>query len=322
MKHLLAYALMLAQGMALPAVAAPYQPQSTVDGEIRVWGSPDDAALLARWGEGFRQLQPKAHLKATLHGPDSAMAGLYTDVADLAFIGRELRLPVESMAFEWTKLRKPAVVDVANAGIAAQRVAANLAVFVHPDNPLAGLTLQQLDAVFGAEHKRGAAANARTWGDLGLSGLWAARQIRVLAPPVDSIPGLFFRRAVMLNSFKWNPALEEMASETQALAVLASDPAAIVVAPMAIATPAVKALPLAAKAGEPFVPLTRASAADHSYPLARTVHIAYDHKLTPPVREFLAYVLSDEGQAAVAAEGGYLPLLPEQALASLKGLAP
>src|SRR6266702_7616561 len=180
----LAAALALA---ATLAAAAPYQPQQQVRGDIRIWGSPQDRGLVALWEEGFRKRQPQARIVASLHGPESAMAGIYTGVAKIAFVGRELRLPTDNMAFQWVKLYRPTTVEVANAGLKAKRPAESLAVFVHRDNPLAGLTVAQLDAIFGAEHKRGP-ANARTWGDVGLTGEWAARPIHVLAPPVTTIP--------------------------------------------------------------------------------------------------------------------------------------
>jgi phosphate transport system substrate-binding protein len=287
-----------------------------VQGEIRIWGSPEDEALVRLWADGFEQRQPGARVTAELHGPESTIASLYTDMGDIAFVGRELRLPVENMAFQWVKLHALTTVEVANAGLSAQRLAGNIAVFVHRDNPIAGLTLEQLDGIFGAEHKRGP-RNLRKWGDLGLGGAWRDRPIDVKAPSVDSICAIFFRRAVLEDSFKWNASLTEFPSEAAAVEAVAKDPNAIAYARMASARPGVKALPLARRAGEPFVALSRQSAIDRTYPLARSVIVAIDRKpgqpLDPKVGEFLRYVLSDEGQAAVAREGSYLPLAPAQA---------
>jgi phosphate transport system substrate-binding protein len=295
---------------AASAMAAPYQPQQQVRGDVRIWGSPEDTALVKAWEEGFRKYHRDARVVASLHGPESALASLYCDVADIAFVGRELRLPTDNMAFQWVKLYRPTTVEIANAGFKASRPAAGLAVFVHPDNPIAGLSVAQLDAIFGAEHKRGP-ANARTWGDVGLTGEWAARPIHPVAPPVTSIPALFFRRTVMDDSMKWNVDMKEMADDAKAVDLVARDPAAIAYGPMVAAAGAVRALPLA-KSGTAFVKPAAGSAADRSYPLARAVIVAIDRPLGKPldprVREFLRYVLSDEGQAAVAKDGAYVPL--------------
>src|SRR5258706_15315605 len=289
----------------LNSSAASYQPQQQVKGDIRIWGSPADGGLVKAWGEGFRKHHRDAKVAASLYGPESALASLYCDVADIAFVGRELRLPTDNMAFQWVKLYRPTTVEVANAGFKAKRPAAGLAVFVHPGNPIAGLTVAQLDAIFGAEHKRGA-ANARTWGDVGLTGEWAARPIHVLAPPVTTIPALFFRKTVLDDSFKWNEDMKEMGDDAQSLAAVARDPAAIAYAPMAASTGAVRAVPLS-KSGAVFVNPSEQSAADRSYPLSRVVIVAADKPvgkpLDPRVREFLRYVLSDEAQAPVAHDG-------------------
>jgi phosphate transport system substrate-binding protein len=307
---------------AAAATAAPYQSQHEVRGDIRIWGAPEDRGLVKLWEEGFRKHHPQARVVAPLHGPESALAGIYTGVADIAFIGRELRRPTDNMAFQWVKLYRPTTVEIANAGFKAKRPAEGLGVFVHPGNPVAGLTVAQLDAIFGAEHKRGA-ANARTWGDVGLTGEWAARPIHVLAPPVNSIPALFFRKVVLDDSFKWNADMKEVADAAQALDAVARDPAAIAYAPMAASSGAVRAVPLA-KSGGAFVKPSGESAADRSYALSRVVIVAVDRAvgkpLDPRVREFLRYVLSDEGQAAVALDGAYVPLQPTTVQKQLKAL--
>ncbi len=306
----------------LNSSAASYQPQQQVKGDIRIWGSPADGGLVKAWGEGFRKHHRDARVVASLHGPESALASLYCDVADIAFIGRELRIPTDNMAFQWVKLYRPTTVEIANAGFQASRPAAGLAVFVHPGNPIAGLSVAQLDAIFGAEHKRGA-SNARTWGDVGLGGEWATRPIHPIAPPVTSIPALFFRRTVLDESLKWNVDMKEMADDARAVDLVTRDPAAIAYGPMVAATGAVRALPLA-KSGTTFVKPAAESAADRSYPLARAVVVAVDRPtgkpLDPRVREFLRYVLSDEGQAAVAKDGAYVPLAAPAVQKQLKVL--
>ena len=308
---------------AFAAELAGYQPQQQVRGDIRIWGSPEDRDLIKLWEDGFRKRHPQARIVAQLHGPESAIAGIYTGMADIAFVGRELRLPVDRMAFQWVKLYGPTTIEVANAGLKAKRVAASLGVFVHPDNPIAGLTVAQLDGIYGAEHKRGP-ANLRTWGDAGLAGEWRDRPIHVLAPPVDSIPALFFRKAVLDDSLKWNVDMKEVRDDAQAIDAVANDPAAIAYAPIAAATGAVRAVPIAASSAVAFVKLTERSAADRSYPLARGVIVAIDQApgkpVEPRVREFLRYVLSEEGQAAVARDGAYVPLQPGSAQQQLERL--
>ena len=319
----LAFALAFACSCAFAAELAPYAPQQQVQGDIRVWGSPEDAQLIKLWDAGFRKYQPEAHVVAELHGPESTMASIYTDVADIAFVGRELRLPVENMAFQWVKLYRPTTIEVANGSVASDRLAGNIGVFVHPENPLRGLTLTQLDGIFGAQHKRGG-RNLRTWGDVGLTGEWRDRPIHVRAPSVDSIPALYFRHTVLDDSFKWNATLQEYSSDGDAIAAVAGDPLAIAYGRMGVAPRGVKSVPLARAPGASFVALAPETAADRSYPLARPVIVAIDRKpntpLDPKVREFMRYVLSADGQEAIARDGAYVPLSEKTAQQQLQRL--
>ncbi len=294
---------------ALPA----YQPEQAVSGDIRIWASPEDGALLQRWAEGFRKFQPQAHVLATLHGPESTMAGVYNGVADLAFLAREMREPVEDMAFTWVYLHKPLSVEIANAGFKPGRPSTTLAVYVNRDNPLKQLSLAQLDGILGAEHKRGG-RNLRSWGELGLDGAWNNQAIRVHGPPVDSVQAAFVRTAVLQDSYKWNPGYQEVPGDgSSAVQELAADPAGIAFGPAGNeAAPGVKILALAASGDGPFVLPTAATIAERSYPLSRVVTMVLNREpgkpIPPAVREFLHYLLSSEGQAVVAGDGTYIPL--------------
>ncbi|GIX08117.1 MAG: hypothetical protein KatS3mg115_2520 [Candidatus Poribacteria bacterium] len=66
----------------------------------------------------------------------------------------------ERDAFEEKYGYKPTEIRVAIDG---------LAVYVHKDNPLQGLTLAQVDAIFSKTRKRGYPKDIRVWGELGVN---------------------------------------------------------------------------------------------------------------------------------------------------------
>lgn len=293
-------------------VLLSFVPTSGASGEIKVWGSPEDEALLKDWEAGFRKFHPDARITATLHGPDSTMAGVYTGVADVAFMTREMKEPVERMAFAWVYHYPPFRVQIANGGLMSNRPSAALAVFVNRANPLAQLTLAQLDAVLGAEHRRGQ-SNIRFWGDLGLADAWADRPIHVYGPVVDSVPALYIRHVVLKDSSKWNADYREGdADGTDAIAALNTDSQGIAVAPLSAANDTVKPLALAATNGGPFIAPSHESVINHTYSLSRQVAMVVNRPkgkpIEPKVKEFLRYVLSRQGQAAIARGDAYLPL--------------
>jgi phosphate transport system substrate-binding protein len=312
-----------AVGAATPAPLPDYRPLEQVSGDVRIWGSPADAGLIAAWGRGFHAVQPGANVTATLHGPESAMMGVYTGVAELALMGREMRQPAEFMAFTWAWRYPPTLIEVANAGAETRRDFASLAVWVSRDNPITQLTLAQLDGIYGAEPRRGSSL-LRTWGDLGLTGAWHDRPIRVYGPPIDSVPALYFRERVLEGSYKWNGDLIESPEARAMLSAVARDDAAIAYAPLADAPPGLKPLPLAPDAASAAVPLTSATVRARTYPLTRFVTMVLNRApgvpIDPKTKEFLRYVLSAEGQAAIARDGGYVPLNATVARAQLKKL--
>jgi phosphate transport system substrate-binding protein len=307
-----------------------YQPSTRITGVIRSWGSNHMAGLMQRWEEGFRRYHPDAYFVDTLKGTASAQFGLHVNAADIALSGREV-FPYEYYGIYRRSQLYPVEIEVATGSFDVRGKSTALGVFVHPGNPLARLTLKQLDGIFGAQRTggwqkiewieqgvaRGAKDNIRTWGQLGLTGEWADKPIHVYGPP-GLYPGgvSFFQTRVMGGADTWNEALREFDDRKLMLDALARDRYGIAYAGNSYRTPRVKALALAEKAGGPFVALTRESVADRSYPLARSAYIYFAPdtltgdaaKIDPKVREFLRYVLSRQGQEDVVREGDHLPL--------------
>ncbi|HEV2270417.1 MAG TPA: substrate-binding domain-containing protein [Steroidobacteraceae bacterium] len=293
-----------------------YRPLAQVSGTIRVWGSPDDGWLIEELEAGFRKYQPAVQFQDTLHGPESTFAAVYMDVADVAFMAREIRVPLETMGFEWVHHYPPFEVEVANAGLGADRgtdrPAVDLAFFVNKANPLSCLTLRQADDILAAEHRRGG-ADIRRWGELGLTSSWATREIHVYGPAPDSIAALYVRRAVLAGSRKWNRDYRTVAGGwSEVLENVARDPDAIAFAPPAPGNLGAKPLRLAASAKSACYGLSAQTAEAGSYPLLRTVDVALDRRpgtaIEPKVKEFLRFILSREGQRIVVSDDAYLPL--------------
>jgi phosphate transport system substrate-binding protein len=295
-----------------------YRPRAQVSGTIRVWGSPADGRLIEALAAGFRRFEPVVRLQATLHGPESTFAAVYMDVADIGFMAREIRVPLETMGFEWVHHYPPFEVEIANAGMGAGPGAARpdvaLAFFVNETNPLTCVTLQQMDDIFAADHRRGG-ANIRRWGGVRLGGRWAGRPIHVYGPPLEAASAVFVRQAVLGGSRKWNPHYRIVRGNwSTVLETLARDPDGISFAPPLPGHRGVKALRVAVGARDPCYPLTARTIEARTYPLTRTVDVALDRppgtSIKPAVREFLRFILSREGQRIIASDGAYLPLAP------------
>jgi phosphate transport system substrate-binding protein len=342
MKRLIAL-LMFATGVACaqePSSLPDYKPEQRVSGVIRSWGSDHMAALMKRWEKGFAKFHPGISFVDTLKGTASAQFGLHVNMADIALSGREL-FPYEYYGIYRRSQLYPIEIEVATGSFDVRGKSTAIGVFVHKDNPLAKLTLKQLDGIYGAQRTGGwqkiewvtsvartSKDDLRTWGQLGLTGEWADQPIHVYGPP-GLYPGgvSFFQTRVMGGADTWNEALREYDDRALMLRTLADDRYGIAYAPMTYRSAGVKAIALAEDGGR-FIAPTRASVANRTYPLSRSayIYVAPDspagdrRRMDPKVREFLRYVLSRQGQADVAREGDHLPLTSALVVEQLKKL--
>src|ERR1700693_5590878 len=322
----LAYAGAPATVTAQPGDEYPhYQAAQSVSGTIRLWGhgsfkSDFMGRLVTAWAEDFARYQPGVRLENHMYGTSSAIGALSLGAADVALLGEEIS-PAAAAEFQRVKHYAPTEIDVATGSLDVNFFDYAHVVFVHKDNPLSQLNLTQLDAVFGTDHRRGP-RNIRTWGELGLGGEWAQRRITPYSWK-DLDFSLFVQSAVLGGSHRWNTDLREYAhihradgsqydAGQQIVDALAADKYGIAISSLRYATPQVKPLALAASEGGPYYAPTKENTVAPTYPLTRIIPAFVDRApgrpLDPKVREFLRYVLSSEGQAALVRETGYLQL--------------
>jgi phosphate transport system substrate-binding protein len=200
---------------------------------IRVWGYSGLSGQLLRWESEYRKIHPDIRFENQLHSPATVMAGLYNGVADIALMGREI-WPVEAMAYRWVFQQPAFGVVVATAGLNGPGQSFTPVIVVNAKNPIASISLSQLDAIYGSEH-RAAPLNIRTWGELGLTGEWAAQPIHAYGFGPEDALGVFFRHDVLRSDFKPNPSSHLLsdhdASKTSAalriVSAVAADPYAI-----------------------------------------------------------------------------------------------
>ena len=314
----------------------PYQPSRQVSGTVTSWGHGFLKEMMRDWEQGFHRFQPNVRFQDDLASSAAAMAGLYTGRANLGVLAREI-VPMEVAAYQKMTGQKVFPVTVLTGSYADPDKLMALGIFVNRDNPLARLDFRQLDAIFGAQHLGGAPANIRTWGRLGLGGAWKDRPIHPYSGPAgDAAPAFFFSQTVMHGSTLWNGRLQQLDEITRtdgkqidgyqrAVDAVATDPDGVAVSVAGYHNPQAKLVAIAITPTGPYVAPTRASVADRSYPLSRSVtfYINDGPKVTPDpvVVEFLRYVLSRDGQEQALREGDFLPLTPQIARAQLARLS-
>jgi phosphate transport system substrate-binding protein len=304
----------------------PYVPGETVSGTISLWGHGSFkhdflGKLLHAWIEGFKRHQDAVQFENRMYGTASAIGALFTGAGNLAILGEEIN-PAAAAAFQRAKRYPPTGIQIATGSLDVNFFDYAHMIFVHTSNPIRQLTVAQLEAVFGTEHKRGP-HNIRTWDQLGLTGEWRGRRIQPYSWKIDEDFALFFRAAVLGGSHRWNVDVKEFVHVTrpdtsvyehgaQILDTLAHDRFGIAISNVRYANPQVKALALASQGRGPYYQASQANLISQKYPLTRIIPAFIDRvpgkPIDPKLREFLRYILAREGQQALLTQSGYLPL--------------
>tara|TARA_R110001599_G_scaffold53310_2_gene148760 strand:- start:443 stop:1378 length:936 start_codon:yes stop_codon:yes gene_type:complete len=273
---------------------------SGVSGNLSSVGSDTLANLMTLWGEDFKRNYPNINIQIQAAGSSTAPPALTEGTSNIGPMSRKMK-DKELESFEAKFGYKPTAVPVA---IDA------LAVFVHKDNPIEGLTMAQVDAVFSSTHKCGHSANVDTWGGLGMTGAWTARDIQMFGRnSVSGTYGYFKEEALCKGDFK--NGVNEQPGSASVVQSVSTSINGIGYSGIGYKTSSVRAVPLAKDEKSQFVEASAENATKGSYPLSRFLYVyvnkAPNKPLAPLEREFLKLVLSKQGQQVVVKDG-YIPL--------------
>jgi phosphate transport system substrate-binding protein len=355
----------VAAGAQAPDLNAipPYKVEYSVKAGLRIAGS-ELRGLVDLLADGFRKFHPGAKISTNyMTSSEGALGMMYAGISDVAPMGDDAKIS-DQMPFYNAFGYVPTEVSIATGGAEKRGTLWPMAIVVNKDNPTAKLSMDQLDRIFGAERSGGweigenadnnllftakyarkPETNIRTWGQLGLRGEWADKEIKTHGYVAPGF-AVNFQRFVMHWSVKWNPNFMEYVEAKEAtsdadgqkvasdrmLEAITKDKYAIGIAALmhvngscvnpdgskCAAYPKVKTVALSKTAGSPAVPLNANTVANRTYPLARDAFVYLNkppgRPLDPKVREFMRFVLSREGQEIIAKNGPYTNL-PDEVL--------
>lgn len=281
---------------AVDSALPGYQKVSGVSGNLSSVGSDTLANLATLWAEEFKRAYPNVNIQIQAAGSSTAPPALTEGTANIGPMSREMKSK-EIEAFEAKYGYKPTGIAVA---IDA------LAVYVHKDNPIKGLTMSQVDAIFSSTRKCGAPADVANWDQLGGTGALAGKEVQIYGRnSVSGTYGYFKEKALCKGDYKNN--VNEQPGSASVVQSVATSVNAIGYSGIGYKTSGVRALPLAKKDGEAFVEADEQNAISGKYPLARALYVyinkAPGKPLDPMVKEFMTLVLSKEGQQVVEKDG-------------------
>jgi phosphate transport system substrate-binding protein len=304
-------ALYVTGDTAVDSALQSYKPVSGVSGNVSSVGSDTLNNLMTLWAEGFKAKYPNVKIQIEGKGSSTAPPALIEGTAQFGPMSRQMK-STEIDDFEKKYGYKPTEIKVA---------IDSLAVYVHKDNPIKGLTLSQVDGIFSSTYK-GGGKNITKWGQLGLTGAWANRPISPYGR--NSASGTYgFFKEVALAKGDYKATVKEQPGSSSVVQAVASDLNGIGYSGIGYKTSGVKALALG-KSNNQLHEASYENALNGKYPLARFLYIYVNKKPNQPLdkldEEFVKFVLSREGQEIVVKDG-YFPLpaqVTQQVIAALR----
>ncbi|ART78902.1 PstS family phosphate ABC transporter substrate-binding protein [Oceanisphaera avium] len=291
---------------------ADYEKVGGISGNLSSVGSDTLANMATLWGEAFTRYYPNVNIQIQAAGSSTAPAALTEGTAQFGPMSRAMKSN-EIEAFEKRYGYKPTPVRVA---IDA------LAVFVHKDNPIEGLSLDQVDAIFSSTLACGRSEKITQWGKTGLTGNWSQRDIQLYGRnSVSGTYGYFKDQALCKGDFKNN--VNEQPGSASVVQSVSSSLNAIGYSGLGYSTSSVRAVPLAKVGSTDYIAANSENAISGDYPLSRFLYV-YVNKhpnkpLGPMEAEFVKLMLSQQGQDIVS-QDGYVSVPASVAATDLKKL--
>jgi phosphate transport system substrate-binding protein len=287
-----------AQAVKVDAGIPAYNKTSGVSGNLSSVGSDTLNNLMTLWAEGFKKEYPNVRIQIEGKGSSTAPPSLIQGTAQLGPMSRVMKAE-EIDGFEKKYGYKPTAIRVAVDG---------LGVFVNKDNPLKCLSMQQVDAIFSKGRACGGKA-INAWGQAGVTA-WANQPISLYGRnSASGTYGYFKEHALCKGDYK--DTVKEQPGSASVVQGVTEDKAAIGYSGIGYKTSGVRAVPLSAKPGGACIDDSAENILSGKYPLARFLYVyvnkAPNKPFDPMVREFIKYMLSQQGQQVVVKDG-YIPV--------------
>jgi len=275
-----------------------YESVQGVSGNVVSIGSDTLNNLMTYWSEGFRNFYPNVAVQIQGAGSGTAPPALIEGTAQFGPMSR----PMRGSEIEQFESR------YGYAPIPLRGAIDAVGVFVHRDNPVTCISLQDVDAIFSSTRAGGADAAITTWGQLGATGEWADRQIAMYGR--NSASGTYgFFKDVALFGGDYSPEVREQPGSSTVIQGVAADIGGIGYSGVGYGTADVRALEIR---GEDGVCYSTDAAPTGNYPVARFLYVYMNvdpnASLEPLRAEFVRYVYSQQGQLDVV-RAGFFPVV-------------
>jgi len=256
-------------------------------------GSDTMVNLAAAWAEAYSAVDKNTVIEVNGGGSGVGIKGLINGTAELANSSRHIEDK------EKAELKEKRQLDAKEFVVGFDA----LSIYVHKDNPLNEITMEQLAEIYRADGK------ITKWSDLGVTSIPGAKGDEMIRVSRQNNSGTYeyFKEAVVGKKNEFKLGSLDMNGSKDVVELVGKTPNAIGYSGMGYANASVKMVKVAKKKGEPYVAPSIATTHDKTYPIARPMFFYTAGEPAPHVKAYIDWVLSDAGQKLVETTG-YVPL--------------
>lgn len=256
-------------------------------------GSDTMVNLAAAWAEAYGAIDKSVLIEVNGGGSGVGLKGLINGTCDLANSSRHIEDK------EKTELKEKRQLDAKEFVVAFDA----LSIYVHKDNPLNEITVEQLADIYRSDGK------ITKWSELGVTAIPGAKGDEIIRVSRQNNSGTYeyFKESVVGKKNEFKLGSLDMNGSKDVVELVGKTPNAIGYSGMGYANPSVKMLKVAKKKGDPFVAPSIASTHDKTYPIARPMFFYTAGEPASHVKKYIDWALSDAGQKIVESTG-YVPL--------------
>ena len=280
-KMLLAGSLLAAVGMLTSAAQARELIQNK--------GSDTLVNVAQAWAEAYPKVNPDVAVAVSGGGSGTGIAAMINGTVDIANASRQMKDKEKKLAEEHGQHPVEHIV-----GYDA------LAVFVHKDNPVTSMSIEQLKDIYGRGQK------VTKWSDMGITVPGCKDEIVVVSRQNNSGTYVYFQETVLGKKGKYRQGTLDMHGSKDVVDLVEKTPCAIGYSGLAYATDHLKMVCIATEAGSDCVNPSVKTASNRSYPIARPLFMYTNGEPQGAIKAYMDWILSDEGQC-ILLDKGYAP---------------
>lgn len=255
-------------------------------------GSDTLVNLAQAWAEEYKKVNPNVAVAVSGGGSGTGIAALINGTVDIANSSRAMKEEEKEEALK----NNGKTVSEFIVGMDA------LAVFVHPANPLSGMTLKEIACIYGEK------GTCTHWSDIRGTVVPGCQDNKIIRVSRQSNSGTYqyFREAILGKKKDLKLGSMDLSGSRESIDLVEKTPCAIGYSGMGYLSKHVKAFCVQKDVNSPCIDPTLQTALDKTYPIARELYMYTSGEPSPEVKAFMEWTQSEQA-AKITVTAGYVP---------------